>query len=274
MHRSIAPLALLLAGSLQAQTVQKCCGTSNSTFLLGNLGTANHSQCLYTPGDLTGAIDGGITRIYYRYGTTGETDGNTLTNFMVRMTQTSATAFAGGNTFFTGLDTVLTSASYTIAPGTTGDWFVLELDSTFMFDASLTLVVDLSFTGSLTTNFGTLSTNLAGRKLYWNDITSPTGQSVVNTWQDIGFDLATSNAVEAPAITTSGAPYPNPVRDRLRVPDARTNEPFRVVAADGRVHMEGAWPADGLDLSGATPGMYLLTFNDHSDKRQYRFVLE
>lgn len=274
MQRSIAHLALFLAVSMQAQTVQKCCGISNSTFLLGNLSTASHSQCLYTPGDLTGAIDGGISRIYYRYGSTGETDGNTLTNFMVRMTQTSATTFAGGNTFFTGLDTVLTSASYAIAPGTTGDWFVLELDSTFMYDASLTLVVDVSFTGSLITNFGTLSTNLAGRKLYWNDLTSPTGQSVVTTWQDIGFDLAPSNAVEAPATAAKGAVYPNPVRDRLRFSDARPNEPFRVVAADGRVHMEGSWSANGLDLSGAAPGIYLLAFNGPSGTRQYRFVVE
>lgn len=274
MQRSIAPLALFLAVSMQAQTVQKCCGTSNSTFLLGNLSTASHSQCLYTPGDLTGAIDGGITRIYYRYGNTGQTDGNTLTNFMVRMTQTSATGFAGGNTFFTGLDTVLTSPSYTIAPGTTGDWFVLELDSTFMYDASLTLVVDLSFTGSLITNFGTLSTNLAGRKLYWNDLTSPTGQSVVTTWQDIGFDLAPSNAVEGPVVAATGAVYPNPVRDQLRVSNALQNEPFRLIAADGRVHADGAWPADGLDLSRAAPGIYLLAFSGPSGTRQYRFVVE
>ncbi|MBK7085996.1 MAG: hypothetical protein IPH53_15565 [Flavobacteriales bacterium] len=65
MHRSFSALLMLTAfAPTQAQTVQKCCGSSNSTFLLGNLATANHSQCLYLPTDLTGATDGEInTRI-------------------------------------------------------------------------------------------------------------------------------------------------------------------------------------------------------------------
>lgn len=274
MHRLLLPVALFLSLATCAQTVQKCCGTSNSTFLLGNLSTASHSQCLYTPTDLANATDGGITRLYYRYGSTGQNDGNTLTNFMVRMTQTAQTAFAGGNTFFTGLDTVLTSASFTIAPGTTGDWFIIDLDSTFVFDAGLTLVVDISFTGSLITNFGTLSTNLAGRKLYWNDLVSPTGQSVVTTWQDIGFDLTTSTAVEEAVHAAPTVVSPNPVQDRLRVSDAVPNGAYRLYASDGRLLQEGFWPAEGLDVSGLQPGAYLVGLAHESGWHQHRFVRE
>ncbi len=55
MALRIIPVVFLifLLPPAQAQMVQKCCGTSNSTFLLGNLTTASHSQSIYTPADLT-----------------------------------------------------------------------------------------------------------------------------------------------------------------------------------------------------------------------------
>ncbi|MBK6541907.1 MAG: T9SS type A sorting domain-containing protein [Flavobacteriales bacterium] len=275
MHRSFSALLMLTAfAPTQAQTVQKCCGSSNSTFLLGNLATANHSQCLYLPTDLTGATDGEITRIYYRYGTTGQTSGNTLTNFMVRMTQTSATAFVGGDTFFTGLDTVLTRATFTIAPGTTGDWFVIPLDSAFTFDASLTLVVDISFTGSATTNFGTYSTNLAGRKLYWNDLTSPTGESVVTTWQDIGFDLAPTTGVVDHFAAAPLLPYPNPTISSVQLAGAAPNTPFQLIHTDGRILRSGTLSPEGIDMNGLDPGLYFVGIPARSGWRYSAVVKE
>ena len=254
---ALVVLGLLSLSFSNGQTVQKWCGTSNSTFLLGNLSTANHSQCIYAPGDLTGAADGSIMRIYYRYGTTGQASGNTLTDFRVRMVQTAATTFAGGNTFFTGLDTVLTSASYTIAPGATGDWFAIELDSTFTYDAALTLVVDITFTGSATTNFGTYSTNMAGRKLYWSDLTSPTGESVVTTWQDIGFDLAPITAV-AEVGNTTPLFFPNPVVHSVQLVGAAPNTPYRLLHNDGRLLRTGTVNAAGIPMADLASGTYLL----------------
>ncbi|MBP6390663.1 MAG: T9SS type A sorting domain-containing protein [Flavobacteriales bacterium] len=275
MHRYFSALLMLPAfASTQAQTVQKCCGSSNSTFLLGNLATANHSQCLYLPADLTGATDGEITRIYYRYGTTGQTSGNTLTNLMVRMTQTSATAFAGGDTFFTGLDTILTLATYTIAPGTTGDWFVIPLDTAFVFDASQTLVVDISFTGSATTNFGTYSTNLAGRKLYWNDLTSPTGQSVVTTWQDIGFDLAPTTGVVDQFAAAPLIPYPNPTISSVQLSGVAPNTPFQLIHTDGRILRSGTLSPEGIDMNGLDPGLYFVGIPARSSWRYSAVVKE
>lgn len=276
MRSILLPFAIcmLLFPTAHAQDVQKCCGTSNSTFLLGNLSTASHSQCLYTPADLSNATTGDITRIYYRYGTTGQASGNTLTNFMVRMTQTPDTLFAGGNTFFTGLDTLLVRASHTIAPGTTGDWFVIELDTPFPYDPSLTLVVDLSFTGSVTTNFGTLSTNRAGRKLYWSDLTSPTGESVVTTWQDIGFDLAGSTAVWATMAAPSMHVFPNPAADRLWLSGASAQQPYQLLHADGRLHRSGSWPAAGLPVHDLAPGPYLLRIDQGNHWLPLRFIKE
>lgn len=270
---ALVVLGFLSLSFSNGQTVQKCCGTSNSTFLLGNLSTANHSQCIYTPGDLTGEVDGSITRIYYRYGTTGQALGNTLTNFMVRMVQTAATTFAGGNTFFTGLDTVLTSASYTIAPGATGDWFTIELDSTFAYDASLTLVVDISFTGSATTNFGTYSTNMAGRKLYWSDLTSPTGESVVTTWQDIGFDLAPVTSV-AEVGTDNMLFFPNPATHTVHLTGIAPNTAYRLQSTDGRVVRTGTASSSGIPVTDLANGTYLIGVLVDSTWRYERIVKE
>jgi hypothetical protein len=270
---ALVVLGLLSLSFSNGQTVQKCCGTSNSTFLLGNLSTANHSQCIYTPGDLTGEVDGSITRIYYRYGTTGQALGNTLTNFMVRMVQTAATAFVGGNTFFTGLDTVLTSASYTIAPGATGDWFTIELDSTFIYDASLTLVVDISFTGSATTNFGTYSTNMAGRKLYWSDLTSPTGESVVTTWQDIGFDLAPVTEV-AEVGTDNMLFFPNPVTHTVHLTGIAPNTAYRLLSTDGRIVRTGTASSSGIPVADLVSGTYLIGVLVDNTWRYERIVKE
>ncbi|HMQ77421.1 MAG TPA: T9SS type A sorting domain-containing protein [Flavobacteriales bacterium] len=260
MRSFLSILWLLIVPALCAQDVQKCCGTSNSTFLLGNLSTASHSQCLYLPSDLTNATAGPITRLYYRYGTTGQTTGNTLTGFMVRLTQTSATAFAGGNTFFTGLDTALIRASFTIPPGTTGDWFPIDLDDPFTYDPALTLVVDLSFTGSANTGFGTLSTNLAGRKLYWNDISSPTGQSVVTTWQDIGFDLNAPTGISGPAVSSTMQLFPNPTTGLVHLRSAAPLGPLELRDLTGRTLLRFAptGPEADLDLRTLPPGSYLL----------------
>lgn len=250
-------LLMVLGRTASAQTVQKCCGTANSTFLLGNLGTASHSQCIYTPGDLTNESDGDITTLYYRYGTTGIDNGNTLTNFMVRLTQTSQTSFPGGNTFFTGLQTVLTSASFTIPPGASGEWFAIPLDDTFNYDASLTLIVDLSFTGSVTTNFGTMSTSMAGRKLYWSDVVSPTGESVVSSWQDIGFDLAVGTDI-AEFSTPAFSIHPNPASDEvklLRNPALQGSVTLNVIDAAGRIVLVRTLSAGGASEVVRTDGL-------------------
>ncbi|MCB0790675.1 MAG: T9SS type A sorting domain-containing protein [Flavobacteriales bacterium] len=259
---TLCTAALLL--NTQAQMVQKCCGSSNSTFLLGNLSTASHSQCIYTPADLTNAQPGAITTLFYRYGTTGVADGNTLTDFMIRLVQTTETAFPNGNTFFTGLDTVLMAASYDIHPGISGDWFAIPLDDTFDYDETLTLVVDISFSGSLTTNFGTMSTSMAGRKLYWNDVTSPTGQSLVSSWQDIGFDLELSTGIHG-AEAMGMVLYPNPAQSHMKVllrGGQGGSDRLSMRDAAGRVVLEAPWPVGAergtIDVGELAPGCYLV----------------
>lgn len=196
LHSTLVTVSLLLASVLSAQEVQKCCGTSNSTFLLGNISYAKHSQVLYLPGDLSNAQNGSITRLYFRYGSTGEDLGNTLTDLVIRMGRTAATAFAPGNVFFTDLDTILISPALTIDAGVTGDWFSFPV-APFMYSMDSTLILDIQIGNSSTTNFGTLGTSNTGRKIYANDLAATTGSAGSTTWQDFGFDFGTTSVITA-----------------------------------------------------------------------------
>lgn len=257
-------LALLAAplATASAQTVQKCCGTSNSTFLLGNLGTAPHTQSLYLPGDLTNAVAGEITRLYYRYGTTGVANGNTLGDLLVRMGQTTATAFIGGNTFFTGLDTVLQLATFDIAPGTAGDWFVIPMQTPFPFDPAQTLIVDIHFTNSTTTNFGCYGTANNDRKLYSLSPTDITGNTTSTTWQDIGFDVNTSTGLEeAGALRTIVFPVPTEGELMVQVDNGPATA-VEVLDLHGRSLPVTALAQPGapvrLDVAALPAGLYLV----------------
>lgn len=256
-------LALAAASLLHAhaQAVQKCCGTSNSTFLLGNVGTAPHTQSLYLPGDLTNAVAGEITRLYYRYGTTGVANGNTLGALLVRMGQTTDTTFSGGDTFFTGLDTVLQLATFDIPPGTTGDWFVIPMQTPFLFDPAQTLIVDIHFTNSTTTNFGCYGTTNTDRKLYSLSPTDVTGNTTSTTWQDIGFDLNTSTGLEE-RDGLHASVFPNPAEGTVYL-NVEGGVPVAVEVVDvqGRRMPLPAGTSSGMpmmvDVSTLPPGLYL-----------------
>ncbi|MDX5347854.1 MAG: hypothetical protein LPK19_11465, partial [Hymenobacteraceae bacterium] len=83
---------MLAAGfsSYAQPNVAKDGGTSGSTFALGST-SARKTQLLYLPSDLTGAFSGNVGKIFFRYNTT---TGNTLTDFTVKMGQTSNTGFS------------------------------------------------------------------------------------------------------------------------------------------------------------------------------------
>lgn len=256
--------SLVLLASAHAQQVQKCCGTSNSTFLLGNTNYARHSQMIYLPGDLTNATDGPITHLYFRYGSTGQDQGNTMSNFMVRLGLTDETAFANGNEYFTDLDVVYSASSFTIAPGTTGEWLWFSLQTPFLYNTGRTLIVDITFESSTTVNFGTLGTTNNGRKLVSPDLGATTGSVTSSTWQDIGFDidgtlgLSASGGLDVelwpnPATSTSilrwsgGTPTPSSVD--LHDINGRLVRTTRVPT--------GAQQCE-IDVHDLDPGLYLL----------------
>lgn len=256
------------------QEVQKCCNNSSSTFLLGNMNYARHSQCLYAPGDFTGAEAGSITRLYYRYGVSGIALGNTLEQVTISMQQTSATSFTGVQ-FLTGLQTVLGPAQVQIEPGISGDWFSIDLDTPFEYDPSLSLVVDINFAHSTNSSFGTMSeSGTTGRKIMSSSTTDLSGESWT-TLQDIGFDLlSTGMAERMPAVT---ALFPNPAQaaSELRLA-APLPGPVELLVADltGRTVQERQLPTGttkaSVDMQDLPPGIYLVQLRDEAGRVQAR----
>ena len=260
---TLCGLALFLATGLFAQEVQKCCGTSNSTFLLGNISYAKHTQSLYLPGDLSNAQSGTIDRLYFRYGNTGEDLGVTLSDFVIRLGQTTAGGFPSGNIFFTGLEVVQAGPALTIQPGVTGDWFSFPINA-FTYDAGQTLILDIWFSASTTVNFGTLGNANNGRKLYANDQASTTGATSSTTWQDFGFDVEPASSIQE-TLPASFTLLPMPGQQQWELSWAAGNTGLSLLKlhdATGRMlHTEAVDPASGslvLEMARYGSGVYLL----------------
>lgn len=260
-------LVLCLVPAASAQEVQKCCGTQSSTFLLGSTNYARHSQCLYAPGDFTGATAGSIIRLYYRYGVSGIEEGNTLGDMHISLVQTGATAFAN-ETFLTGLQSVFDATSFSIAPGLSGDWFSIDLDTPFLYDPAQSLVVDIRFETSANTAFGTMSVgSTSGRKIMADNTSSPTGETWT-TLQDIGFDLDQGSGMVQRLIPGIRL-FPNPATNRseLILPqplqDKSTLDLYDLTGRTVHTQVLAAGSSRAaVDLEALPAGIYMLQLRD------------
>ena len=267
---------LMLASTLAStdgnaqQIVKATLGTSNSTFLLGNT-QALRTQCLYLPADLMAPVAGSITRLYFRYGTTGQGTGVTLGDLVIWMGTTNEVAFAGGNTYFTGLQQVLSIASFTIPPGTTGEWFPIDLQTPFAYNPNRTLIIEIEFATTTAQAFGTYGTTPnQGRKLYSGSTGTATGNTTSTTWQDLGFDLDDGTSI-VHAEMDGLAIWPNPAHEQvtLRLP-ADAVGTIEAIGADGRIARSWKAASSGvlvLDLNGLVPGVYSVRALGHITMR-------
>ncbi len=259
--------ATCLVATTYAQEVQKCCGTSSSTFLLGSPSYARHTQCLYAPGDFTGAVAGHIVRLYYRYGNSGVALGNTLGDFSISLIQTSATSLNGVQ-FLTGLQSVLEVNSFSIPPGQSGNWFSIDLDTPFLYDPTQSLVVDTRFETSSNTAFGTYSTSgTTGRKIMSSSTTDLSGEAW-GTLQDVGFDLDQGTGM-IQRVLTNVMLYPNPAAasSELFWTTPLAQDGFITLTdLSGRTMMTRPVAAGltrtSVDLTSMAKGMYLLQLRD------------
>ena len=102
-----------------------------------------------------------------------------------------------------------------------------------------------------------MSTSMAGRKLYWSDVVSPTGESVVSSWQDIGFDLAVGTDI-AEFSTPAFSIHPNPASDEvklLRNPALQGSVTLNVIDAAGRIVLVRTLSAGGASEVARTDGL-------------------
>ena len=144
-------------------------GTNNS-FPMG-ISTGKMLQSLYLPGDFTTpapAANGFITKFYMRVNETYPINNLTYNQLYIMMGRSNITTLPTG-AFYTGtMDTVFKRASYLInAPG--GTWISFTLDTPFLYDPTMSLVVEVGqcgFTGGATT-FPMCNTTLTGfRRTY------------------------------------------------------------------------------------------------------------
>ncbi len=201
-----------------AQTIFKGLNTSNSTFLLGAT-NARKSQCLYQPSDFnTIPNNGEITKIYYRYGTTGITTAHDLSPFTIKLGQTNDTVFTSDSLFFTGLTTVRFDSVFTIPAGVQGDWFGIDLQTPFTYDSAKTLIVEIKFYNTTQAAFGTLGNNNTTQKLISADTAAiaETGFGST-TWQDFGFDYLITTGKASLNTSKEVMIYPNPTSGLITI---------------------------------------------------------
>ena len=254
-------IALLASPILYAQQVQKCCGTTNSSFLLGSANYARHNQGIYLPSDFNTSLTGDITRIYFRYGTVNIDTANTLTDLTISLAQSQQTSHVNDLFITEGLTPVLTSPVYMTPPGNPDEWFPIDLDTPFPYDPTLSLIVDIRFDQSAVL-LTCRAVGTPGRKLATGDPLSLVGTSSSDNLHDIGFDLDATTGIpaEGPMITLL---HPNPATDRIRLSFDNLNGTWgraEVMDAQGRVLVqertaEGAASVT-LDVSALAAGFY------------------
>ena len=269
-------------GQIAPQIAKVSATRSFSAFLLGS-DAARKTQLLYQPAELPGAPAGPIHRVYFMHAGTGATV--TLSNLRLTLGQTANTAFVPATRFYAGQTTVLAKASYTIAPGTAGGWFGLDLDTTFAYDPARTLIVGVSFTASANQAFGTFGDNTfggspgVGRKLYAATDTATVGLAGSAAWQHFGFD----NRLLGTAADPLAGPlllFPIPAADHLTVvlPEATAPAILTLTDALGRVVRHHDAPAAALrvghvlDVRTLPAGAYALTV-EQAGRRQTRRVI-
>jgi Secretion system C-terminal sorting domain len=283
-------MPLLAAAQASPQVYKNNGGNTNSTFALGNSDYARKTQLLYDPQSIQNAVAGQMQRVYFAYGSSDQAIGVILDSLTIRVGQT-ADVNIPSTTFYTGLKRVAYKPTITIPAGTSGDWFGIDLDSTFTYDPTQSLIVEITFADSrkpttgLPSNFGTAGDNVLGsnRKKLCDPNPYATVSTVSSTtWQHFGFDVTPLGLADDAASAALQA-FPSPAHERLTVrwPEAAAT-PANVTLADvlGRtvrtatVSASALQAGHSLSVSGLPGGTYVLTVTQNNRRLVRRVTVE
>ncbi len=276
--RAACLLALCLAatGIVRAQTYKYIpAGTATSGNYVFGSTNARHNQTLLPPGSFSPNPTGAVTvgRLYFRIGTVGVT--TRLDSIRISIAQTRQNEFDApddtSRTFVTGLKEVFFRPSHTLPAGTTlGAWFAFNLDSTFLYDPTMSLVVDIKFK-STTAAFSVRSLSVPGNlvRAASNNLVDSVGKIITNLIPHIGIDIPTAveGGLDKPQILAG----PNPDRGKVTwfVPAKLMGEPFSLTDATGRVMRTGIQKEE-MEVTGLRPGLYHVVVRGQS----LRFMVE
>ena len=233
---------------------------------------ARKSQCLYKPSDFnTIPNNGEITKIYYRYGSTGNTTAHDLSPFTIKLGQTNDTFFSGDSLFFTGLTTVRFDSVYTIPAGTQGNWFGIDLQTPFAYDSSKTLIVEIKFYNTTQSAFGTLGGNNTTQKLISDDTAAVAETGFGSTtWQDFGFDYLITTGKSNLFTSNDVMIFPNPSTGLITINNLYLHDDAIISVYDGcgkqvfTKKYNQQKNSEVIDMGGFENGIYFLKINDAS----------
>lgn len=269
----------LMTISSKAQSIFKGLNNDNSTFLLGAT-NARKSQCLYKPSDFnTLPNNGEITKIYYRYGSTGISTPHDLSPFTIKLGQTSDTLFPTGDTFFTNLTLVRFDSVYTIPAGAQGDWFGIDLQTPFVYDSSKTLIVEIKFYNTTQSAFGTLGNSNTTQKLISAD-TAALAQTGFGstTWQDFGFDYLITTGKVNLNTAKEILLFPNPGKEFISIYNLPlTNKRFiNIYDVYGKLILSKSCNSlnnsETIDIRGFENGLYITTIQSDNLTLTKKFI--
>ncbi|MEO6832540.1 MAG: hypothetical protein ABI378_08850, partial [Chitinophagaceae bacterium] len=202
---------LLFGATAQAQTPTYAYAPTSvgtNVFPLGNA-SSNFCQWLYQPGDFSPTPPGGllITTIYIKSGN-AYSSGGTFTNLSIKIGTTSLSCLSSG-TWNTGLTTVYSNASASIASWTTNGWVAFTLQTQFYYSGTSNIILEITqsgFTNPMYLQQGTFSG--CNRRMYGSS-TSASSTGADGSCLSFGFDAvpaACSGTPSAPTVVTP--PFP------------------------------------------------------------------
>lgn len=192
-------------------------GAQNPTFWTGNTNAPSNSfpfnqatgkamQSLIAPNEFSGgggAYFGNITKFYVQ-GTASVNP--TFTGLTVKMGQTTATSLPTGSLYTGPMTTVYSTATATLSSNAAG-WLMITLQTPFLYDPSLSLVVEISQCAVTGGAFTVTNVARTGFRRTWN----PSGCTMTYSGQDAnlfncGVDMvsAGNNDIGITAITQPG----------------------------------------------------------------------
>lgn len=240
-------------------------------------------QWLYLPGEInqpTTAPAGTLTSIAFRLNENYPFGPWTYSNFTVKLGQASVTTFSMG-TFYTGtLDTVYYRSSVTFT-GTPGQWLYITLDSVFVYNPSLSLIVDVSQCGAPgATGFAMCQSTGSGTRRNYSVGGCPfVYTNGNNSVTHIGLNICTSACVttsikDLTNETNNISLYPNPATNVLNIQADKTIYGIEIMDITGRKVLEQNGNVSQIDIQSLEQGMYNLIIKSKGSSSSHKFTKE
>lgn len=240
-------------------------GTPGNTFPLNN--TTNRLQSLYYYNSFTPALPAGNVIISKLYINVGAGSAGTFTNLEIKMGTSTATAVAGA--WFPV--TTVYSGNLSVPANTAGAWMEIPLQTPFIWDTTVSLVVDMSQGGYAGVGRNVATVACCGGRQYGTTTgATPSGFSANSGTTYIGIDAI-------PAIPCSGQVVAGAAT--ATVTNACGAVPFNVglsgnTMANGITYQWQSSPQGAgtwTNITGATGMSY--TINNQTTATDYRCIL-